>query len=747
MGKEDPQGLIFDISTITRDPTKQIEFKDVPRKIGKDIYTRDMWEKTCVNLFNKKYKDAKIITIPSDLDKIMDTFSKLCLENQGRGFIFKDYDMLDHLLYLGYSRAMLKQKLGAILENSIKIYLAYIERMNVIFLCCTVKSDSSVFQCMNFITTSIKYFLILYNKMIGSTEVKIVGLLIQENEAKEKHFECAFCNLFSPKHEVFESPRSFKKWWSTVENYRNWWDLSNPLKLSKLFDVLAAQILGYIEKKNVCSPGLIYHKQLDRENFIYNKEVVSSTETGKLTSEQIQKINYHAPANPTKSSNDDTRKTLVFNKKHVSSTEIEKLISEQMQQTNHEAPANPTITRNDDTRNTIVCNKGDVFSTKIGKLISNQIQKTNYQAPENSTIKHNGDARKNIVCNKGDVSSTEIQKLISEQIQQTNHQAPANQTISSNDDAIKTIVFNKKHVSSTEIEKLISEQMQQTNHEAPANPTITRNDDTRNTIVCNKGDVFSTKIGKLISNQIQKTNYQAPENSTIKHNGDARKNIVCNKGDVSSTEIQKLISEQIQQTNHQAPANQTISSNDDAIKTIVGNKEVVSSTEKDQLISEQIHQTKYQVAANATMPGNDDSKKTVVLKLVVEAVGQGIRFRQKPQSSELNYILELDNPEQSNFDKVGLHSEASLEASGGNPNHSISEGIPIKQHNISEKKNAFWNKGNVVSKNMEETTFQQDQLSEDDVDHVIPKNRHDVKHKSRDSSCGNCSVPTKERLF
>ena len=618
MGKEDPQGLIFDISTITRDPTKQIEFKDVPRKIGKDIYTRDMWEKTCVNLFNKKYKDAKIITIPSDLDKIMDTFSKLCLENQGRGFIFKDYDMLDHLLYLGYSRAMLKQKLGAILENSIKIYLAYIERMNVIFLCCTVKSDSSVFQCMNFITTSIKYFLILYNKMIGSTEVKIVGLLIQENEAKEKHFECAFCNLFSPKHEVFESPRSFKKWWSTVENYRNWWDLSNPLKLSKLFDVLAAQILGYIEKKNVCSPGLIYHKQLDRENFIYNKEVVSSTETGKLTSEQIQKINYHAPANPTKSSNDDTRKTLVF---------------------------------------------------------------------------------------------------------------------------------NKKHVSSTEIEKLISEQMQQTNHEAPANPTITRNDDTRNTIVCNKGDVFSTKIGKLISNQIQKTNYQAPENSTIKHNGDARKNIVCNKGDVSSTEIQKLISEQIQQTNHQAPANQTISSNDDAIKTIVGNKEVVSSTEKDQLISEQIHQTKYQVAANATMPGNDDSKKTVVLKLVVEAVGQGIRFRQKPQSSELNYILELDNPEQSNFDKVGLHSEASLEASGGNPNHSISEGIPIKQHNISEKKNAFWNKGNVVSKNMEETTFQQDQLSEDDVDHVIPKNRHDVKHKSRDSSCGNCPVPTKERLF
>ena len=618
MGKEDPQGLIFDISTITRDPTKQIEFKDVPRKIGKDIYTRDMWEKTCVNLFNKKYKDAKIITIPSDLDKIMDTFSKLCLENQGRGFIFKDYDMLDHLLYLGYSRAMLKQKLGAILENSIKIYLAYIERMNVIFLCCTVKSDSSVFQCMNFITTSIKYFLILYNKMIGSTEVKIVGLLIQENEAKEKHFECAFCNLFSPKHEVFESPRSFKKWWSTVENYRNWWDLSNPLKLSKLFDVLAAQILGYIEKKNVCSPGLIYHKQLDRENFIYNKEVVSSTETGKLTSEQIQKINYHAPANPTKSSNDDTRKTLVF---------------------------------------------------------------------------------------------------------------------------------NKKHVSSTEIEKLISEQMQQTNHEAPANPTITRNDDTRNTIVCNKGDVFSTKIGKLISNQIQKTNYQAPENSTIKHNGDARKNIVCNKGDVSSTEIQKLISEQIQQTNHQAPANQTISSNDDAIKTIVGNKEVVSSTEKDQLISEQIHQTKYQVAANATMPGNDDSKKTVVLKLVVEAVGQGIRFRQKPQSSELNYILELDNPEQSNFDKVGLHSQASLEASGGNPNHSISEGIPIKQHNISEKKNAFWNKGNVVSKNMEETTFQQDQLFEDDVDHVIPKNRHDVKHKSRDSSCGNCSVPTKERLF
>ena len=790
MGNDNPQDLISDISTITPDYTKKIESNDVLRKIGKDIYTRDMWERTCGKLFNEKYEDAKVITIPSDRDKIMDTFSKLCLENQSRGFVFKDYDMLDHLSFLGYNRAMLKRKLGTILENSIKTYLAYIERMNVIFLCCNINSDSSAFQCMNFVPTSIKYFLTLYSEVIESTEVKVIGLLIQGNEAKGKYFECAFCELFSLTIEDFESRRSFNKWWSTVENYRNWWDLSNPTKSRKLFRHLAARILGYMEKQKGCSPGLISDNRLERENFICNKEVHSSTKTDKLMSDQIHPTNYQAPANPIMSSNDDARKTLAFNKEVVSSTETEKLISEEIQQTNYQDRTNSNISSNDDARKTLVGNKEEVSSTKTGKLISEQIEQTNYQDPENPTMSSNDDARKTLAFNKEIVSSTETEKLISEEIQQTNCQDRTNSNISSNDDARKTLVGNKEEVSSTETGKLISEQIEQTNYQDPANPTmssnddarktlafnkeivssteteklifeeiqqnkyqdrtnsnISSNDDARKTLVGNKEEVSSTETGKLISEQIEQTNYQDPENPTMSSNDDARKTLAFNKEIVSSTETGKLISEEIQQTNYQDRTNSNISSSNDARKTFVVNKEVVSSTETGKLISEQIEQTNYQDPTNRTMPSNDDAKKTLVVKVVIETIGQGIRFRQTPQSGELNCILEIDNPEQSNLEKARSRSLTTLDASDGNPNHSLSKGIPVNQYNVSETRNEFCNKDILASRNMEETTFQQNQLSEDDVDQLRPEIRNDVKYKPRDSSYGNLPASKKERLL
>lgn len=251
MGKRDPESLMFDMSAITPDDTRMIKFKDVCGKIGTKICTRAKWEEKCRYLYDEKYKDSKGIMIPSGTDKIMRTLSKLCAENQGRGFVFKNYDMVAHLEFLQYDRAVIDRQLGTVLKNEIITYLAYIEKKNIIFMCYSIKAGSPVSQYINSLTTSITYFLTLYSKIIESTEVKIVGLLIQENETKEKLIECAFCNLFSPTHKVFESPVSFNEWWGSIETYRKWWNLSNAKNFGKLFDNLAAQILGYMEAQKL----------------------------------------------------------------------------------------------------------------------------------------------------------------------------------------------------------------------------------------------------------------------------------------------------------------------------------------------------------------------------------------------------------------------------------------------------------------------------------------------------------------
>ena len=256
MGRKDPESLMFDISSLAPDDTKKIKLKNVCGKIGTKIYTRAGWELKCRNLYNEKYKDSNDIVIPSCPDKIMQTLSKLCAKNQGRGFVFKNYDMEDHLEFLQYDKIKIVRTLGPVLKIDTNTYLAYIERKNIIFMCYSIKAGRPVSQYMNCLTKSITYFLALYGNIVESTDVKIIGLLIQENETKEKIIECAFCNLFSPTHKVFESPTSFDEWWGSIETYRNWWNLSNAKNCGKLFDDLAAQILGFLDTQKLALPGL-----------------------------------------------------------------------------------------------------------------------------------------------------------------------------------------------------------------------------------------------------------------------------------------------------------------------------------------------------------------------------------------------------------------------------------------------------------------------------------------------------------
>ena len=320
MESKDTKQFMSNITDITRDEQNIIERKNVFGKIGTELYERADWESKCKRLFNKKFKALKIITNTPDMDAIMKTLSKLSSENNGRVLVFKNYDMVNHLVFLGYRKALLDKKLGTMsTKKDVTTYFAYIEQINVIFICHKIKVDNNVDQHMKNVTTSIAYFLTLYNKKIKSSEVRILGLLIQETETEKKHLTCRFCDLFSPTDKVFESPKSFNKWWDPIETYNNWWDFSKTTKCCNLFDDLAAQILGFTEAQKP-SPSSF----LD-ENILRNKKISNDhVDHIKLESPRYSSCKFSQSNNlPVKKINkaNTSKESSTLSKKNVSKTD------------------------------------------------------------------------------------------------------------------------------------------------------------------------------------------------------------------------------------------------------------------------------------------------------------------------------------------------------------------------------------------------------------------------------------------
>ena len=111
----------------------------------------------------------------------MNTLSFLCSNSKGQGFIFKNYDIVKHLEFLGYTNVSLKANLGAAPTTKSTSYIANIKQNNAVFICEKVSKVSSIHQCLKNITAMVKYFLTLYNREIQRSGITVVGLLIREN--------------------------------------------------------------------------------------------------------------------------------------------------------------------------------------------------------------------------------------------------------------------------------------------------------------------------------------------------------------------------------------------------------------------------------------------------------------------------------------------------------------------------------------------------------------------------------------
>ena len=242
MENKDRKILKQNVVSMSRNNKKDIEICSGAGEVGINVFKVAKWKPKCKRYFNRYFKTSTFIAGPSDSDRIMMTLSSVCSDSKSRGFIFKNYNIREHMKLLGYKVS----RLGAAPTSENISYIAYIEQKNVIFICEKVLNGFSIHQCSKNLVVMVKYFLILYNREIQASGVKVIGLLIRENEKHKELLECGFCNLFSPSYKDFESLDTFKVFWNTIENYEDWWNFAKCKVQNKLFNDLAAEVLYFM---------------------------------------------------------------------------------------------------------------------------------------------------------------------------------------------------------------------------------------------------------------------------------------------------------------------------------------------------------------------------------------------------------------------------------------------------------------------------------------------------------------------
>ena len=271
MENEDRKKLKQIVTSMPRDNNKELEIHGGVGEMGVKVVKMVQWKKKCKSYFNRYFKTSSIILMPSDRDMIMNTLSSICSDTKGRGFVFKNYNIVKHLEFLGYTKAALKVNLGETPTTKNNSYIAYVEQKNAILICEKVSNSSHIYQCLKNIVVMVKYFLTLYNMKIQSSGVTIIGLLITENEKQKDLVKCSFCHLFSPSYKYFESPTAFKEYWNFIETYEGWWNLANHKQQNNLFDDLAGEILCFMALQENGLPTLTDDKsqQFKQTYFLY----------------------------------------------------------------------------------------------------------------------------------------------------------------------------------------------------------------------------------------------------------------------------------------------------------------------------------------------------------------------------------------------------------------------------------------------------------------------------------------------
>ena len=243
MESQNLEMLMSDMFSLTRDDKNFLTILKGAGKMGTEVIRLADWKEKCRSYLSRYYKNSNVIFGPSDADTIMDVLSEVCNNNNGEGFLFKNYDIIKHFEFLGYDKNLLEIKFGTALPNGIISYLAYIKQKNVILVCKKKMTGENANEYMNNVVVLVKLFISIYCKDLQETGVTVVGLLIRKEETKNETVKCDFCHFLSPSHKVFESLISCKDWLKYFEKFV---DLEIPKEGNKLLNNLAGEILCFM---------------------------------------------------------------------------------------------------------------------------------------------------------------------------------------------------------------------------------------------------------------------------------------------------------------------------------------------------------------------------------------------------------------------------------------------------------------------------------------------------------------------
>lgn len=89
MRHEDRKVLRQNVVSIPRDNEREIEINGGAGELGKIVLKVAQWKNKCKSYFNRYFKTASIILVPSNSDTIMDTLGFLCSDSKSRGSFLK----------------------------------------------------------------------------------------------------------------------------------------------------------------------------------------------------------------------------------------------------------------------------------------------------------------------------------------------------------------------------------------------------------------------------------------------------------------------------------------------------------------------------------------------------------------------------------------------------------------------------------------------------------------------------------
>ena len=258
------------------------------------------WKKHCSKFFNHFYTSngtvTEVITVPDITGKREDgscwsssinTLKKWCTFSQNSlGLIVTNYDIKEHLLFLGATESLLRETLN--IENFSKdkemlIVFNACERVIFIIHFALENLNEKVARCIE----DVRLFSLLLKKELNESGVVIAGLIAYHGKTKHASVRCDHCKYLIVAPEVFESPERFMRFFKHYKIESNFNKIETETiadNKDQVFRAVSSKILGYMARyKTAFLPTLQVDsvKNIEQAEMLldrYQMEIVYSRE-------------------------------------------------------------------------------------------------------------------------------------------------------------------------------------------------------------------------------------------------------------------------------------------------------------------------------------------------------------------------------------------------------------------------------------------------------------------------------------